>query len=234
MLDTTMLSRRSLLMGLAAGAGLVCFKSAWADMLPNLGEEKAALLKYQQSGQYLREIAAIAAEAQAYLAAHPLNVVKPALVLDIDETALSNWREIRINDFGYIPNGSCDIERGPCGVNAWEQMGAADAITPVLELFKSARARNIDVFFITGRKESHRAATAANLRSVGFDGFTAVAHKPDDMRVKSAADYKAPERAKIAAAGYTILANVGDQPSDLAGGYAERAFLLPNPFYRIP
>ena len=29
------------------------------------------------------------------------------------------------------------------------------------------------------------------------------------------------------------IANVGDQPSDLAGGYAERTFLLPNPFYRI-
>ena len=35
-------------------------------------------------------------------------------------------------------------------------------------------------------------------------------------------------------AGYTIVANMGDQPSDLAGGHAERAFLLPNPFYRIP
>jgi hypothetical protein len=61
--------------------------------------------------------------------------------------------------------------------------------------------------------------------------------KPIGLKVKSAADYKAPERAKIAAAGYTIIANMGDQPSDLAGGHPdERAgqFLLPNPFYRIP
>ena len=36
------------------------------------------------------------------------------------------------------------------------------------------------------------------------------------------------------AQGFTIIANVGDQPSDLAGGYAERTFLVPNPFYRIP
>ena len=28
-------------------------------------------------------------------------------------------------------------------------------------------------------------------------------------------------------------ASVGDQPSDLAGGYAEKTFLLPDPFYRI-
>jgi hypothetical protein len=32
----------------------------------------------------------------------------------------------------------------------------------------------------------------------------------------------------------TIVANMGDQPSDLEGGFAERTFLLPNPFYRIP
>jgi putative acid phosphatase of HAD superfamily subfamily IIIB len=42
--------------------------------------------------------------------------------------------------------------------------------------------------------------------------------KPVGLKVISAADFKAPERAKIAAAGYTIIANLGDQPSDLAGG----------------
>jgi len=39
-------------------------------------------------------------------------------------------------------------------------------------------------------------------------------------------------RVPIEQANYTIIANVGDQPSDLAGGYAERA-LLSDPFYRI-
>jgi len=59
----------------------------------------------------------------------------------------------------------------------------------------------------------------------------------DDLKSPNgaeAADYKAAERAKIEAQGYTIIANVGDQPSDLAGGHALRGFLLPNPFYRIP
>ena len=32
----------------------------------------------------------------------------------------------------------------------------------------------------------------------------------------------------------TIIASVGDQWSDLDGGYAERVFKLPNPFYFIP
>jgi len=28
-----------------------------------------------------------------------------------------------------------------------------------------------------------------------------------------------------------IIANIGDQESDLAGGFAEKTFKLPNPFY---
>jgi hypothetical protein len=40
-------------------------------------------------------------------------------------------------------------------------------------------------------------------------------------------------RAEIAGAGFSIIANIGDQPSDLFGGHAEKMFLLPNPFYRV-
>jgi hypothetical protein len=57
---------------------------------------------------------------------------------------------------------------------------------------------------------------------------------PEGVHFASAAAFKAPVRAAIEADGYTIIANMGDQPSDLAGGHAERTFLLPNPFYRIP
>jgi len=31
--------------------------------------------------------------------------------------------------------------------------------------------------------------------------------------------------------GYAIVVNIGDQMSDLDGGFAERTFKLPNPFY---
>jgi len=35
---------------------------------------------------------------------------------------------------------------------------------------------------------------------------------------------------KLAEAGYTIIATVGDQESDLEGGFAECRFKVPNPF----
>jgi len=33
---------------------------------------------------------------------------------------------------------------------------------------------------------------------------------------------------------FTIIANIGDQRSDLDGGYSERTWRVPNPFYFIP
>ena len=103
-----------------------------------------------------------------------------------------------------------------------------------MRLFRQARALNVAVFFITGRPESQRAATEQNLRDVGYNGFAALHMVPDGARYASAALFKAPVRAAIEADGYNIVANMGDQPSDLADGHAERNFLLPNPFYRIP
>ena len=41
------------------------------------------------------------------------------------------------------------------------------------------------------------------------------------------------ERRKLAEAGNTIIATVGDQQSDLDGGFAECPFKVPNPFYFI-
>ena len=71
-------------------------------------------------------------------------------------------------------------------------------------------------------------------RHAGYDGWQRLYMEADGARYRSAADFKAAVRAAIEQAKYTIIANVGDQPSDLAGGHAERTFLLPDPFYRVP
>jgi hypothetical protein len=46
--------------------------------------------------------------------------------------------------------------------------------------------------------------------------------------------YKSSARAAIEQQGYRIIANVGDQYSDLAGGHADVAYKLANPFYFLP
>lgn len=58
--------------------------------------------------------------------------------------------------------------------------------------------------------------------------------KPNALNTPSAVDFKAAERRKLVEQGYTIIVNMGDQMSDLEGGFAERTYKLPNPFYFVP
>ncbi len=201
---------------------------------PNVGDLKTTVRSYESSGAYARDIARVDAAAADFILRRAPQVKNPAIVLDIDETSLSNWPEIAVNDFAKITKGPCTLPAGPCGVTAWENEAADDAIPPTLALYKAAVAHDITVFFITGRDESVRAATARNLRRVGYTKWQALILRPAGTTTPSAADYKAQQRARIEAMGYTIVANIGDQPSDLAGGHSLRAFLLPDPFYRIP
>jgi predicted secreted acid phosphatase len=209
-------------------------QSAFASMPGNLGDLKQQITEYKRSGGYDRDIAGVLSNAQAYVTRRAPSLRKPAIVLDIDETSLSNWPEIQANDYGRFTNGPCNLPEGPCGSASWVASAQAEAIQPTLQLFRAAKTKGVSIFFITGRSETAREATEVNLHKAGYDGWTALIMRPAGTSTPSAADYKAPERAKIAAQGYTIIANVGDQPSDLSGGNAQRTYLVPNPFYRVP
>jgi len=201
--------------------------------VPSLVEAKRQVGEYVASGRYEADIAAVVAGARAHLSRLAGGGARLAVVLDIDETALSNLPALRANDYGFIVSGPCDLSRGPCGFVAWIELARAEPIKPVLELARFARERGVAVFFITGRPERFRAATERNLRAAGYE-WTAVILKPDDLTTRSAVDFKAVERKKITEQGYVIAVNVGDQMSDLDGGYAERTYKLPNPFYFVP
>lgn len=200
---------------------------------PNLADAKRGVTAYLDSGRYEADLAAVGEQARAYLEARARRGGKLAIVVDVDDTALSNLPSLRANDYGFIVGGPCDLPRGPCGLLAWIGMAKAEPIKPVLALVRAARARGVAVFFLTGRPERLRAATEANLRGAGYE-WTGVILKPDDLATRSAAEFKAPERKKLMDRGYTIIVNIGDQMSDLDGGFAERTYKLPNPFYFIP
>lgn len=199
----------------------------------------APYIIYYENG-YQQDLAAVDGWAAWWIKWRAPFATKPALVLDIDETSLSNWPEMLANKFAYYPDGPCHLPKGPCGMIAWDRMAEAKPILPTLELFKLARSMGVSVFFITGRHERERAATELNLRRAGYvdahggNGWVALKMEPNDLKTASAADFKAPARAHVESAGYDIIANVGDQESDLRGGYAERGFKLPDPFYYIP
>ncbi|MFC8916833.1 HAD family acid phosphatase [Streptomyces sp. NPDC057116] len=125
-----------------------------------------------------------------------------AVVLDIDNTSLET-------DFHYF----------------WEF--PTPAVRPVLDLARYADSRGVDVFFVTARPGILHAPTAYNLRAAGYpvDGLY-VRDLPDLFDEVSA--YKTDKRAEIEAKGYTIIANIGNRPTDLVGGHAERTFKLPD------
>ena len=88
------------------------------------------------------------------------------------------------------------------------------------------------MFFVTGRPPQIAGITALNLVNEGYDkGWDGLHTKPTDIKTVL---FKTFARGTIEAHGYEIVANVGDQESDLDGGHADRAFKLPNPFYFIP
>jgi predicted secreted acid phosphatase len=201
----------------------------------NIGDLKFEATHYYNSGAYLTDLQLAAAPAIAWITEEAPRVDRPAVVFDVDETALSNWEELKANDFGRVFDGPCDkLPKGPCGWQAWDLRAQSTVIPPTMDIFATARDRGAAVFFITGRPESQRAATERNLNAVGYTGYTQLIMEPAGAHYVSAADFKAPQRAGIEQQGYTIIANVGDQPSDLDGGFSEQTYLLPNPFYRIP
>lgn len=218
--------KRFLLMSFLA-LGLASFSFAAGN--ENLSDVKKQLMVYHDSGQYYQNIATVVKEARAYLqfrltqnqrAKQPQ---KLALVLDIDETSLSNYQDmVKLNFGGSLAQ-----------IKQLETQGKDTAIPSVLSLYQFARANNVAVFFITGRKEYERGITIQNLKQVGYRDWTGIYFEANNDTPRSAATYKAAIRKEIEAAGYDIAVNIGDQHSDLAGGYTDMGFKLPNPYYLI-
>ena len=205
----------------------------------NLGILKLQLLDYKCFGAYDRDIKKALLEAQAYVTQRKARATPNenlAVVLDIDETSVSNWKNLAADDFGFFLKGECTLAPSePCGFDKWIESQLPDVIQPTLDLFNLAKSKDIKVFFISARREDQRAATIKHLNSTGYkdwDGLTL--KQPNDPPSVSELKTAARDKIENGGGGYTIIANVGDQASDLVGGHAERTFKVPNPFYFIP
>ena len=190
---------------------------------PNLSLLKQQIRTYVESGDYLRDIDVVAARAKAWVIERAAKGGdKLTVVFDLDETLLMNWPHISAMDFGYVPS-------------AWEQWvneAKAPAIEPVRDVFRTARRLGVDVVLITGRPENHRGGTVRNLTAIECADYAALICKPADHQGGAVA-FKAGTRERLTGAGRTIIANIGDQDSDLSGGWSEKTFKLPNAFYQL-
>jgi hypothetical protein len=211
----------------------------------NIDKHKKQLRAYHkddppdaQNSPYINDIKLVIGDALAYITVEAGKVRKPAVVLDIDETSLSNWPNLDANDFGFIPSGACTLQAAhACGFAEWIKKARAPKLGPTLDFYNAVLAKNVAVFFVTGRRDSQRRATIRNLNRAGFKNWTRLMTRPDDDKDKSIVPFKSGQRAKIESEnkdwGYTIIANIGDQQSDLDGEHAKCTFKIPNPFYFI-
>jgi acid phosphatase len=211
---------------------------ASSESIPNLGPLldqvnalRSELREYHartcKCGCYAKDLDLQADRAVAFLrsrASHRRLNEKLALVLDIDETTLSNWDQMSTANFEY---NSKDF-------NAWVESAQAPAIPGTLRVYNEAQRLGVSVFFLTGRSDSQRASTEANLRIRGFNTWQKLIMRSTEQKGLTALAYKSAERAKIVAAGYRIVLNIGDQWSDLRGNPgAEYSVKYPNPYYFI-
>lgn len=188
---------------------------------PNLYPHKQQIRAYVDSGQYLREVDVVAARANEWLESRAAKGgSKLTVVFDLDDTLLFNWPLISAMDFGYVP---AEWDR-------WVEEARAPAIEPVRKVYRTARQLGIEVVFLTGRPENTRESTMRNLRAIDCAEFAALICRPSGDRGTSAA-FKTSARQRLLQEGRTIIANIGDQVSDLVGGGAEKTFKLPNAFY---
>jgi len=102
----------------------------------NLALFKQQLLIYRCK-RYDAEIAMIVQEAEAWINLRAAQVSNPAIVLDIDETSLSNWKRIYQDE--YFPFPSPCTFTPKCSDQDWQWTEQATAIEPVLNLYKLAQ-----------------------------------------------------------------------------------------------
>ncbi len=104
----------------------------------------------------------------------------------------------------------------------------------MLAVYEAARSNDFASFSVTGRGERLRTVTEANLVNAGYTDFEQAYFSPDDESEPSIVPFKSGASADIEADGYTIIANVGDQNSDLEGGHGGCPHKLVDPYYFIP
>jgi len=192
--------------------------------LPNLDIVKRDIKEYRASGRWDADISRVSDACTAAAREAVAKGGRPAVVFDIDETLLSNWTYEVDNDF----------ERSAPLFREWASRAECTAIEPVKRFFLAMRAAGVPCFLITGRREPLREVTVRNLERQGIRGWEGISFRPPDDRDPSVIPFKSGERARIEARGFTIVANIGDQDSDLAGGHSLHTCKLPNPMYFIP
>jgi acid phosphatase len=190
--------------------------------LTNLDFVKEEVAAYYESGEYDKEVAEIISDAIKEFESIKVEN-STAVIFDVDETALSNYENIREMDFGYVRELW----------DKWIEEAKAPSIPGVKNLYDFLIEKGIKIIFITGRKDYHYSSTFKNLHSAGYTFFDTLIVRMEVEYNFGAIDFKSKKREELTAKGYKIVGTVGDQRSDLEGSFHGIQVKVPNYIYHI-
>jgi predicted secreted acid phosphatase len=225
--------------------------------IPNIDSVKKTIAVYygdsgdgianKTSSPYISEMRTLLRHRLPAIAAQCRNAARhhqnPAVVLDADDTTLWTY-DMEVNDMHFVFD--------PAEQDVWVQAERFPATPGMVSATDVLRRAGCTLIGLTGRNDNQKAATIGNLERVGYTGLSAqnyytkwtgtgASQQPSYITCATAKcttiEYKSQTRAHIesrAGGGYRIIANFGDQYSDLIGGHADRAVKLPNPTYYLP
>lgn len=191
-------------------------------LVVNLSDAKTAVKEYYRSGQYNRQVDSIIADAIRIVKQFPIQN-NSAFVFDIDETALSNFEYEIKYDFGYIQEEW----------DKWIKGSKAPSIPQVKMFYDSLLSYGYKIIFITGRSFVYYEATYRNLKNAGYSIFDTLICRSTAEQNIAAKEYKTTKRKELTEKGYSIVGSIGDQWSDLEGGYTIFKIKIPNYMYIV-
>jgi len=188
----------------------------------NLLVAKKIVAKYYESGEYSNDLKKIISDAENDISKLDIHT-NSAVVFDVDETSLSNYKSIKKIYFGY----------DPVKWDNWINEAKAPAIQEVKQFYDFLLMKNVKVIFLSSRKSSQYDATYRNLKNVGYMKFDTLILKSNSDSARTSLAFKSRQRELLTEKGYDIIADIGDQESDLEGKDHGLQIKLPNYLYII-
>jgi predicted secreted acid phosphatase len=205
---------------LAAAASAIPLVATATAHEPEQPATPAVITEYYDGGHYGEDLDALTASATRSLKSQlKKKPRKPAIVFDIDDTLESTYECAKRSDFAQSVFTACIAQTDQ------------QPIAQVWRLLRAAQKRKVAVFLITDRPVGVNASTVAQLKRDGLRGRYTLVERPDDEVDQPSQPYKRAARRAIQRRGYRILINIGDQESDLDGGFAVKRYKVPNPMY---
>lgn len=175
---------------------------------------------YINNGSYNNDFKDIVTKAKTIVNYELLiNPNKKAVIIDIDETILSNLpylsKQIHLNDVNKL----CQ----------WQMSSQCQAIEPMVDFYHWLLSLNIPTFFVTARSLQLKEATLDNFNKLHIN--TPNIFFRDEKKWPIPKEFKIAMRKEMTDNNFEIILNIGDQPTDFEGGYWKRALKVPNPFY---